>query len=174
MQMRTGHASGRTYRAERIACLDAIAGFHIDTIEMAVHGHEPCAVVDEDGVAVEEELADLDDVAGSGRADRRAFAGGDVHTGMRSARLSVEETARAVRIGFRPGDGCCKRERGRSCVRESLQRGSRAALLGRDPLQVVRIRRDLTLVLDRQMLRSITLIGDAKGHFDRAFAGVDY
>ena len=99
MEMRACYATRCTHGADNGALLDPIADFHVDSREVAVHRHESETVIDEERVAIEEEVADIDDDAGSRRLDRRAGACGNVHSGMRISRLIVEYSPRAERIG---------------------------------------------------------------------------
>src|SRR5690242_11353768 len=57
MQMRPRHATGCTNLAEDIAPVQVIAGLHADLAQMAVHGDQSFAVVHDDRVAREEEIA---------------------------------------------------------------------------------------------------------------------
>src|SRR5688500_2701947 len=109
--MRTGDAACCADGPDASAWRQLIAGFHVDAIQMAVHRDEARAVIDEDRVAVEEELAHLNHFAGSGRDDRSSFRGRDVHAGMGLAWLAIEEPARAERIGTRSRHRRGKRER---------------------------------------------------------------
>jgi hypothetical protein len=64
---------------------------------MAVHGDQPLAVVDQHGVAIEEEITGLDHCARRGRLYRGACSGGNVETAVRIARLLVEKTPQSER-----------------------------------------------------------------------------
>jgi hypothetical protein len=64
-----------------------------------------------------------------------------------------------------------QREHRRSTGREFRQRGVRALGLRLDALQVIGRGVHLPLVLDRQVLRAIALVGDLEGHIDGLLAG---
>ncbi len=74
---------------------DLVARLHVDPAQVAVHRHHARPVVDEHGVAVEEEIPRVEHAAGCRTADRRAGRGGDVHAAVRIARLVVEEPSQA-------------------------------------------------------------------------------
>ena len=63
MQVRPGHATSGADQSEHFASLDALTHLHIDTTQVAVHGGQAMAVIDEHGVAVEKEVADFGDDA---------------------------------------------------------------------------------------------------------------
>ena len=93
--------------------------FTLMLLEMTVHRHQAVAVIDEQRVAVEEEIAGFDHRACRGRANRRACGGGDVHAGMRIARLAVEDNgASRTNPSARLSTGDCQREHRR--VRQSV------------------------------------------------------
>ena len=95
MQVGAGDAAGGADGAENVAGFDHLTGLHRDAVHVAVHGDEPLAVVEVDGVAVVVEIAGGDDAAGGGGADRGAGGGGEVDAAVRVARLAVEEAAQA-------------------------------------------------------------------------------
>jgi hypothetical protein len=77
--MGAGRTAGRTHGAQEIARLDDITRLHIDTAEVTVERHQTLSVIDDHGVAVEEEIPGLDDASRCGRDYRRAGGRGDVH-----------------------------------------------------------------------------------------------
>src|SRR6185436_14443277 len=93
---------------------------------------------------------------------------------MRIARLAVEITPRAVGIRSLTFDRRLQREHRRPAGRE-LREGSVGALGFRlDPLQVVWRGIYLALILDRQVLRAIALVGDLEWHIDSLLARRDF
>ena len=107
------------------------------------------------------------------RDDRRAFRSGDVHAGMRIARLPVEVAARAVGVRPHALDRCAPVER--SAVRRVVNIDSAASERSRssvDALQILGIGLDLALVLDRQVLRPIALVDDLERNLLRRHARV--
>ena len=100
------------------AC-DVLALMHRDRGQVAVHGDQTLAVVDQHRVAVEEIIAGIDDPPGGGGVHRRAAAGRDVHAGVRVARLVVEYAPRAEGTGADPRD----RRRSRSVAGRLLVEG---------------------------------------------------
>src|SRR5687767_9888182 len=99
MQVRSRHAAGRADLANQIACLELIAQFHCNAVEVTVHRHEPMAVIDVQRVAIEKKVPELDDGTCRRCMYRRALRRRDVHARMRIARLTVEYASRPVRIG---------------------------------------------------------------------------
>ena len=83
VQVRPGHAPGRPDLADHRARRDALARVHADCAQVAVHGDETRAVIEDHRVAVEEEVARIDDAAIRRRVHRRAGVGGDVHAAVR-------------------------------------------------------------------------------------------
>src|SRR5579875_3910912 len=95
VQVRAGDAAGLADLADDLSGPDALARLHVDRAQVAIHRDEPFAVVDEDRIAAEEEVAGVDHAATGRRADGGADRSGDVHAAVRRARLAVEGTARA-------------------------------------------------------------------------------
>ncbi len=85
VQMRTGHAPGGPDLADDRAAPNRIADADADGRQMAVHGDQPLAVVDEHRVAVEEVAAGVDHRAIRRGVDRCAGGGRDVHARVRRA-----------------------------------------------------------------------------------------
>ena len=70
---------------EHVTFLQFLTHDDADLREMAVHRHQPLAVVDDHVVAVEEIAAGIDHLAGERRLDRRTGRRGDVHAAVRPA-----------------------------------------------------------------------------------------
>ena len=161
MQVRPGDATGGAHGADRLAGGDVLSRLHVDPAQVAVHRHQPRTVVEDHRVAVEEIVADVGDLCRSRRLDRRAGRGGDVHAGVRTARLVVEEAAQAV------GTRALSRHRlhelqcrGRA-IREGVQRLADALLLDLDALEVA-LREVHLAGGDLEFLHVVRLAGDVK------------
>src|SRR3546814_1859158 len=83
--------------AEHLASHKLVADLHANFGEMAEHADQPLAVVDENGLAVEEVVTGEYDLAGRRCLDRRAALGGEIQARVRVTLLAVEETAQAER-----------------------------------------------------------------------------
>jgi tRNA-dihydrouridine synthase C len=105
VQVRAGDPPGGADAGDALTRRDPLAHLHLGGVQVAVHREQAAAVVEPDGVAVEEVVADIDHLAGRraehGRADRR----GDVHAAVRIARLAIEDTAQAEGAGAAPLGG---------------------------------------------------------------------
>src|SRR5262245_18220907 len=127
--MRTGHPTRRANLADHLSRLDALAALHADGAQVAVHGHQPFAVIEKHSVAVEEEITGIEHAA-IGRCPYGGPRGpGDIHTGMRVARLDVEYTPEAVGAGADAGDGLQQAHGRRRLSGESAQRCANVRLL---------------------------------------------
>ena len=82
VQMRPGGAAGHAGEAELLAFADGITIFHIELIEVAVHGDQAVAVVDKDGFAVEEVIIHREYGAGCAGHDGGAACNGNIQAGM--------------------------------------------------------------------------------------------
>jgi len=179
--MRTGDPPGCPDLADQRAAADLLAGMHEDCRQVAVHGDQPLAVIDQHGVAVEEITAGVDHPAAGGGVHCGAGRGGDVHAGMRIARLVVEDAARAERTGAHPGDRRAQLQRRRRLVNEGRERLVQVTLLAFDTRQVAlrqvylgwRHAQALQLVLLGRNLECQHFIGRGVGapDRDRAVAG---
>ena len=99
MQVRAGNPPGLAHGADDIARPDPLADTGTNAVQVAVHGEQPGAMIDPDGVSVEEIVAGIDDHAGGSRLHGRSHRRRDVHAPMRIARLTIEEAAQAERAG---------------------------------------------------------------------------
>lgn len=91
VQVRAGGAPCHPHRADDRAARYPLAGLDGDTAQVAIHGDESLAMVDEYGVAIEEIIAGGDHRSVRRRAHRRTAGGGDVQAAVRIARLAVEK-----------------------------------------------------------------------------------
>src|SRR5436305_10645767 len=96
MEMRPGDAAGRADQPDLLALAQALPGRDVDAREMRIAGLQPIAMIDQDRVAGEEELAGEAHHAAPGRYDRRSRRRGDVDSHMRRARLAVEDPLAAI------------------------------------------------------------------------------
>ena len=65
MQVRASHAASRTRSTQALAGIEHITGLDVAGAQVAHHAQEPAAVVQPDGVAVEEIVSGVDDAADS-------------------------------------------------------------------------------------------------------------
>lgn len=93
MHVRTRRAAGCAYFANDAATRYEVALFHIDLRHVAEHADKALTVIDEHGIAVEEIIANQDDLAGCRGFDRCACRYREVQTGVRVAFFSIEEAA---------------------------------------------------------------------------------
>jgi len=93
MQMRSGHATCRSDRPDRFTHREWLAFFNTDLAQVAVHRNKTLSMIDDDSVAVEEEVAGCSDDSGARRDHWRACVGSDIHAGMRRAWLVIEKTS---------------------------------------------------------------------------------
>ena len=91
--MRTRHSARSTYGTDSLAFIDEVPVLGADFAQMAVHRYESLTVIENNRVAVEEEIAGCGDDAILGCDNRLALGRGDVHSFVRGARLVIEEPA---------------------------------------------------------------------------------
>ena len=99
MQVWARYETRSTHGTQTITGLEHIARLDVDGSQMAHHADEPSAVVQPDGVAVEEIVARVDDVSRQRCVHRRAGSGSDVHAAVRVACLAIEDASQAKRAG---------------------------------------------------------------------------
>src|ERR1700733_11730371 len=95
MQVWTGAPAGHADLADGLSALYSSADLYTDRAQVAVHREQPLAVIDDDGIAIEEIVAGIHDRAIPSCEYRCARGRGDVHAGMRIARLPVEHAAQS-------------------------------------------------------------------------------
>jgi len=78
---------------------------HVDARHVEIDGEDTEAVIDDDGVAFVEEVANEDDGAGVGEEDGRGFGSGKVGAGVEAGFLFVEDARLAEAGGGGGGDG---------------------------------------------------------------------
>src|SRR5882724_1996089 len=100
--MRPGDPPGGADQADLLALAQALPGLDVDAREMRIAGLQPIAVIDQDGIAGEEELAGEAYHPAGGGDDRRAGRRRDVDAHMRGARLAVEDALAAIDTADRP------------------------------------------------------------------------
>jgi tRNA-dihydrouridine synthase C len=105
VQVRPGDPPGGADRGDALARLDPLLRLHVGGVQVAVHRQPAAAMVEPDGVAIEEVVADVDHPA-RGRAQHRgADRGSDVHAAVRVAGLAIEDAPQAEGTGAPPGSG---------------------------------------------------------------------
>ena len=97
MQVRSGGAAGGANLADGRASLDLFADLDLNGGQMAVHGEQTGAVVQPDGVAIEEIVAGVNHHTVCCGQHWRALGGGDVHAAVWIASLAVEDAAQSKR-----------------------------------------------------------------------------
>ena len=83
--MRARDASRLAHASDDLSGAHSLADLHAERAQMAVERDETLAVIHENGVAVEEEVADVDHPSISRRDDGRTERSGDIHPRVRIA-----------------------------------------------------------------------------------------
>src|SRR5579885_1259947 len=96
MNVRTGGAAGHARYRDLLAARDLLALFDLNLAQVAVHGDEDLAVIDEHTFAIEEIIAGVDHRARSRRVHWRGDIDRGGEAGMRAARLVVENPPQPV------------------------------------------------------------------------------
>src|SRR5690606_2808606 len=104
MQVWPGDPTRGADRADSLTSSDVRTWLHGDGAEVADHAEQASAVIEPDGVTVEEVIARVDHLCGQWRAHRRACWCGDVHPAVGVARLAIENPAQAKGTGAPPCD----------------------------------------------------------------------
>ena len=162
MQVRSRDAARRADESKHFARVDLVAALHVDAAQVAVHRHDPRAVVDEHRVAVEEEIALVEDAARGRCPDRRAGGRRDVHARVRIARLAVEEPPESETARALAGHGWPHAQLRHAAGRVGAERGVDTSLLALDPLEVLLLGIHVTLVLHLEVLLRVFLSGHAE------------
>jgi hypothetical protein len=131
MQVRTGHSPRRADVAQNFAALQVLTHVDADLRKVAVHRQQASAVIHDDIVAVEEVVAHIDHAAGEWRLDGRARRCGDVHAGVRIARLAVEHAAQSERTRTPARYRLIETQSRRCGRRERIERGAHLGGFGR-------------------------------------------
>jgi hypothetical protein len=103
VQVRSRHAAGRAHGAQALAGGQGVAHLHVDGTQVAHHAQQAAAVIQPDGLAVEEIVARVDHPPRQGRHHRRAGGRGDVHAAVRGAGLAVEDAPQPEGAGAASG-----------------------------------------------------------------------
>ena len=82
VQMRAGGAPGLSGKPDALPFFNCVAGFHVDPVEVAVHGDQAVAMIDKDGLAVEKIIIDSQYPALRARLDQCAAIYRYIDTGM--------------------------------------------------------------------------------------------
>lgn len=170
--MGSRHAAGGADEADFVFLFEFLAFSDMDFTQMAVHGDDPFAVVNEHRAPVEEEIAGEDDRAGGGCDDRGAGGSGDVHAAVWLARFVIEKTPQSERTAGDAGTGNHEIQIGGGFgapLRKGPARGFGFFL---DPNEIFFGRIDLAFVRYCEALRGVFFRGDLEGHFFLASVGM--
>ena len=99
MQMRAGHASGGAHFADARNGRYLVSDGNFDHAQMRVERKKASPVVEDNGIAREKIISDIDDCRRTGSHDRRAFECRNVHAVVGIARLAIEEATLSISIG---------------------------------------------------------------------------
>src|ERR1700733_2742950 len=99
VQMRTGDTAGGANLADDRAAVHRLTDLHADDRQVAVHRDQALAVIDQYRIAIKKIVAGIDDLAVCRGVDRCPGRSGNVHAGMRRARLVVEHATPAEGAG---------------------------------------------------------------------------
>src|SRR5215468_6925653 len=118
MQVRSGDAPGGADLADLRSRGHLLSSLHLDRTQVTVHGDQTAAVIENDSVAIEEEVTGIDHAPARGGAYRRAAGGRDIHAAVGIARLVVEHPTQAVGARASAGYGLQQPQRSGSMGRE--------------------------------------------------------
>src|SRR5688572_27686179 len=124
MQVWAGDPPGGADIAQYLADLELLSDLDTHLREVAVHGHQALAVIDDHVVAVEEVTAHVHHATRERRLDRGTRWRSDVHATVRLARFAIEHAAQTERAGAPARHRLTQSKCGRSIRRESLERGA--------------------------------------------------
>ena len=158
--MGTGGAAGGADPADDAAAGQALAQLHVHLRHVTEHADEALAVVDEHRIAVEEVVADEDDLASGWCLDGSAGSDREVEAGVGVALLAVEEAAQPEEAGERALDRLVKQQVARLSRAEGLVG---AGLFGKLPVDAGHDfgqRIDLAAVLELDVLLTVVLGAD--------------
>ena len=141
--------------AEQPAARQRLALGDADFVEMAVHGDQAPAVVQQYRIAVEEEVAGDQHAARRRRVDRRAAVRGDVEPRVWAARFAVQHAPPPERTGDDAVHGPHEGVRV-SRVRTDHRVGvAHQGSLAREPLEVLVVGVDVSRIRDGQALHGV-------------------
>ncbi|VXA86489.1 hypothetical protein AERO8C_30076 [Aeromonas veronii] len=159
VHMGAGGATGRTDSPDDAATWQALTELHIDLRHVAEHADEPLTVVDKDGIAIEEVVADQDHLACGRGLDRGAGADSEVEAGVGVALLAIEEATQAKRAGEGAVDRLVEHQVARLVGAEGLVSPGLLRQLAVDTCHILGERIDLTAVLELDVLLAVVLGG---------------
>lgn len=92
MKVRTGNPAGLPDGTYYVVLTHQVSLLHIDTTQMAVHRNQSLAVIQQDGVAVEEIIARRHNFARRRGDDWLSFISGDIESAVRVSGLVIENS----------------------------------------------------------------------------------
>ena len=99
MQVRAGHAPGRSDESDLLSPHDGIAHRHQRLAEVEVSGDDPTAVIDVNNVSSEKEIVDERHDTAVRRAHRLTDCATEIDTEVATGHAAVEETPRSEFAG---------------------------------------------------------------------------
>ena len=95
MQMRPGNAARGTDRAQNFALFYRLTVSNVNARHMHVGADQPLAVIDKNGIAIEEIITRIGYHTIGRSLDRRPATNRHIKPGMRVARQTIEDAAQA-------------------------------------------------------------------------------
>ena len=164
--MWTSYATRGANSTEGLTRCHRLTFFNCDLTHVAVHGHIALAMVDDDRVAIKKVIACRGHYALPRCFDRGATGSGDVHSLVGRTRLVVEETPQAETGTARSVD---RRRQGDSVDRylaKTVQGTVNNFALAANAIKLCLVRCFVTLILYRQALFGVRVVGDRNVHLD--------
>ena len=135
---------------------------HVDFGEVAEHADQPLTVIEKYRLAVEEVVADEDDLACRWCLDRRATVGGEIQARMWVAFLAIEEAAQTEGAGQRAVDWPVEQQVAWLAWAELLVGAGLLGQFALDTFEVLGVGGDLLLILDGDALLGVVLAAHLK------------
>ncbi len=157
VQVRAGHAPGRADQPEHCPVSSSSPAFTSMRLRWQYIVTTPSPWSRNTVLPLKKKSPASSTRPGDGLQDRRAGRRGDVHAGMRIARLAVEEPSQPEAARARPGTGACIAQFGMTSGRVSPERRVDARALAVDALEVFLLRVHVALVRDLQALFGVFL-----------------
>lgn len=129
---------------------------------MAEHAYQPLAVIQEDSFAVKEVVADENDLAGGRGLDRGTGWRCEVEAGVRVTFFPVEEAAQTESAGKGPVNGAVEHQIAGLAGAEGFVRTDLLLKLTIDAFEVFRVRCDVLLILQLDMLFRVVAVADSE------------
>ena len=167
--MRPRHAARGADSTQGLASPHHLTFFNRNLTHVAVHGHITLTMIDDDRVAVKKIIARCGHDTVPRRFDRGATGSGDIHSLVGRSWLIVEETPQAETGAARSID---RRRQGDSVdgyLAKIIQGPVNDLALATDAIKLCLIRCHVTLVLYRQALFGIGVVGHRNAHLNAIY-----